>query len=64
MVQFQEYNGDNSGFIDERELMQLFVKMDIQISSKEMGKMVEEIDQDGNGLIDFNEFVQVDLLII
>lgn len=58
-VHFSSCDNDQSGFVDESELAQMFQALDIQLSEAEMGEMVAEIDEDGNGLIDFDEFVMV-----
>ena len=37
----------------------MFIALDIEINDEDLGIMVDEVDEDGNGLIDFDEFVMV-----
>lgn len=50
---------DKSGKIDEQELFESFQLLDVRISAEELSKMMAELDDDGNGLLDFNEYVMV-----
>ena len=57
--QFRGCDQDNSGFIDESELMELMKSLNVDISEEKLGDMVQDIDVDGNGLVDFDEFVMM-----
>ena len=50
---------DRGGSISCDELGVLMETLGIKCSPEELKLMVEEIDENGNGLIDFDEFVQV-----
>lgn len=55
---------DKSGKIDEQELLESFQLLDVRISAGELSKMMAELDDDGNGLLDFNEYVMVGDMIV
>ena len=56
---FRTADADASGAIDEAELATLFRILNVLISDRDLGNLVEAVDIDQNGLIDFDEFVMV-----
>jgi len=50
---------DKGGTISKDELKQLMTTLGLKPSQDELNAMVDEIDADGNGEIDFDEFVTV-----
>eukprot|EP00296_Roombia_truncata_P001147 JP436877.1.p1 GENE.JP436877.1~~JP436877.1.p1 ORF type:complete len:158 (-),score=38.05 JP436877.1:98-571(-) len=50
---------DKGGSISPEELGSLMETLGLKPSQEELDAMIREIDQDGNGEIDFDEFVQV-----
>merc|ERR1711998_714965 len=50
---------DKGGTISKDELKQLMHTLGLRPSQEELNAMVDEIDADGNGEIDFDEFVTV-----
>ena len=50
---------DKGGTISRDELKQLMTTLGLKPTQEELNSMVEEIDTDGNGEIDFDEFVTV-----
>jgi len=50
---------DKGGSIDQGEVMQLMKTLGLRPNRAELAAMVDEIDQDGNGEVDFDEFVTV-----
>jgi len=50
---------DKGGTISKDELKQLMQTLGLKPTQEELNAMVDEIDQDGNGEIDFDEFVTV-----
>jgi len=50
---------DKGGTISKSELKQLMNTLGLKPSQEELNAMVDEIDEDGNGEIDFDEFVTV-----
>ena len=56
---FNLVDADKGGSISSDELSHLMTTLGIQTTPEELAEMIAEIDQDGNGDIDFDEFVQV-----
>ena len=50
---------DKGGTISKEELKQLMNTLGLKPTQEELNQMVDEIDADGNGEIDFDEFVTV-----
>ncbi|CAK9059439.1 unnamed protein product [Durusdinium trenchii] len=63
LQEFQEIfnlvDTDRGGSIGTEELARLMDTLGIRTSPEELKLMVSEIDENGNGEIDFEEFVQV-----
>src|SRR5688572_13002457 len=55
--QFQQSDADGSGAIDEQEFRALLSRMAIIVTDTEAAELVDSIDTDGNGFIDFRELV-------
>ena len=51
---FNLVDRDNGGTITKEELAELLETLGIETSSDELGIMINEIDQDNNGEIDFD----------
>merc|ERR1712098_541993 len=56
---FNLFDGDQSGAIDIRELKAAMRALGFEIKNEELKKMVADIDNDGNGTIEFTEFLQM-----
>ena len=56
---FNLVDKDGGGSITKHELADLMETLGIEASSDEIDFMINEIDTDGNGDIDFEEFVEV-----
>merc|ERR1712195_364417 len=54
---FGLFDADNSGAIDCRELKGAMRALGFEVSSDELKKMVTDIDTDGNGSVEFKEFM-------
>jgi Ca2+-binding EF-hand superfamily protein len=55
---------DNSGELNMEELDDAFRKMGIELTTSELKDLVEEVDADGNGLIDKGEFCDMVLTTV
>lgn len=55
--QFQQSDADGSGSIDEHEFRALLARMSLSVTDAEAAELVNSIDTNGNGLIDFQELV-------
>lgn len=58
---FQEIDKDGSGFILATELAEILKKRQMNLSGKEIGDMIQEMDYAGNGKINYSEFLAATL---
>merc|ERR1712070_345541 len=56
---FSLFDGDQSGAIDVRELKAAMRALGFEVKKEELKKMISDIDNDGNGSIEFAEFLQM-----
>merc|ERR1712025_1505282 len=56
---FNLFDADQSGAIDVRELKAAMRALGFEIKKEELKKMIADIDNDGNGDIDFAEFLEM-----
>merc|ERR1712193_11743 len=56
---FNLFDGDQSGAIDVRELKAAMRALGLEVKNEELKKMVADVDNDGNGTIEFAEFLQM-----
>merc|ERR1712057_8030 len=56
---FSLFDADASGMIDVRELKAAMRALGFEVKNEELKKMVTDIDNDGNGTIEFVEFLQM-----
>jgi len=54
---FQFYDADGSGAIDVEELKAMMATLGHDLSDEQLSIMINDVDKDGNGLIDYREFV-------
>lgn len=54
---FDLFDSDHSGFVDGKELQAMLNGMGVVISAEDVQDIVKQYDGDGNGGIDFDEFV-------
>ena len=62
---FAKFDIDGSGDIDAEEIVGAMSNMGVKVTLAEATKMIQEVDQDGNGKLDFTEFILMsqDLLL-
>ncbi len=53
---FTELDGDASGEIDVEELKTAFNRLGFQVTTQEVKALLNEVDKDKNGSVDFKEF--------
>merc|ERR1712205_202282 len=56
---FNLFDADNSGAIDVRELKAAMRALGFEVKKEELKKMISDIDNDGNGSIEFAEFLEM-----
>merc|ERR1711998_613218 len=56
---FSLFDADASGMIDVRELKAAMRVLGFEVKNEELKKMVTDIDNDGNGTIEFAEFLMM-----
>ncbi|XP_038890963.1 calmodulin-like protein 8 [Benincasa hispida] len=60
---FKLFDMDEDGYISPDELKHVMIHMVEKLTDEEVEQMVNEADLDGDGLIDYEEFVKMMLLI-
>lgn len=61
---FDEFDEDNGGTIDLRELNTMLRSVGQEMDPKDLKEIIDEFDQDGSGEIDFEEFLQIFVKIL
>lgn len=56
---FRLYDKEGNGFIPTSCLREILRELDDQLSEDDLDMMIEEIDSDGSGTVDFDEFMEV-----
>ncbi len=56
-IQFQAFDKDKDGFITAEELMTVFKSINQVYTHEEIQDMITEIDADGDGKINLDEFI-------
>lgn len=58
-IAFRQFDQDNSGYIQAKELDTIMQKMGQRLNKAEIEAMVKALDSSGDGKISFGEFVQL-----
>lgn len=56
---FAEFDQNSDGFISKEELLNVMTNFGHMISNDELDAMIKLADNDGNGLVDFKEFLSL-----
>ena len=56
---FDQFDSDKSGAISVGTVDTILKMMGMHISSKDLDEIIEEIDEDGSGELEFPEFIQL-----
>ena len=56
---FEVFDKDKDGHITKEELKKALTKLHVDVSDEDVDRMMANVDTDGNGEIDFDEFCQM-----
>jgi len=56
---FRVYDKEANGFISMGVLREIIAELDTRLTSEDLDGIIEEIDEDGSGTMDFDEFCQM-----
>lgn len=56
---FKIFDCDGNGYIDSKELTQVLTRMGEALTAEEAAEFMKEADLDGDGKLDYNEFVKM-----
>jgi calmodulin len=56
---FRLYDKEGNGYITTDVLKEIFKELDNTITEDDLDDMIDEIDSDGSGTVDFEEFMGV-----
>merc|ERR1712072_789073 len=56
---FRVYDKEANGFITTDQLREIIGELDTRLTSEDLDGIIEEIDEDGSGTMDFDEFCQM-----
>jgi len=56
---FRLYDKEGNGFIRTAELREIMRALDDKLTEDELDEMITEIDTDGSGTVDFDEFMEM-----
>ncbi|KAJ0180673.1 hypothetical protein K1T71_004077 [Dendrolimus kikuchii] len=56
---FRLYDREGNGYITTDVLKEIFKELDNTLTPDDLDTMIEEIDSDGSGTVDFDEFLEV-----
>jgi len=56
---FRLYDKEGQGFISTKILKQILHEIDDKLSEAELDGIIEEVDEDGSGTVDFDEFMEM-----
>nr|CAD55596.1 troponin C [Lethocerus indicus] len=56
---FRLYDKDGNGYITTEVLREILKELDDKITPEDLDMMIQEIDSDGSGTVDFDEFMEV-----
>merc|ERR1711992_129083 len=56
---FRIYDKDNQGFITNEILKEILREIDSTLTEEDLDGIVEEVDEDGSGTMDFDEFQEM-----
>ena len=56
---FRIYDKEGNGFITTTTLKEILQELDSKLSEDELNGIIDEVDEDGSGTVDFDEFMEM-----
>merc|ERR1712072_845592 len=56
---FRIYDKEGNGFISTNTLKEILKELDNKLSEEDLENIIEEVDEDGSGTLDFDEFMEM-----
>ena len=56
---FRIYDKEGNGFITTDQLREIIMELDPKLTGEDLDGIIEEIDEDGSGTMDFDEFCEM-----
>ncbi|KAL9273379.1 Calmodulin-like protein [Drosera capensis] len=56
---FQVFDKDQNGYISSNELRQVMINLGEKLTAEEAEQMIKEADSDGDGLVNYDDFVKM-----
>ncbi|KAL9262709.1 Calmodulin-like protein [Drosera capensis] len=56
---FQVFDNDQNGYISSNELRQVMINLGEKLTAEEAEQMIKEADSDGDGLVNYDDFVKI-----
>ena len=56
---FKVFDSDGNGFINASELRQVMLNLGEKLSEEEVEMMIKEADTNGDGLVNYDEFISM-----
>ncbi|XP_037773497.1 troponin C-like [Penaeus monodon] len=56
---FRIYDKEGNGYITTDTLKEILKELDNRLTSEELDGIIEEVDEDGSGTLDFDEFMEM-----
>ena len=56
---FRIYDKDKAGYISTEALKEILRELDSKLTEDDLSSIIEEVDSDGSGTLDFDEFMEM-----
>merc|ERR1712073_48107 len=56
---FRIYDKDKAGYISTEALKEILRELDSKLTEDDLSSIIEEVDEDGSGTLDFDEFMEM-----
>merc|ERR1712129_515343 len=56
---FRIYDKEGNGYISTDTLKEILKELDSKLTNEDLDNIIEEVDEDGSGTLDFDEFMEM-----